>query len=258
MTTGFDTLTDKEKETLRLLLRGHDAKSSARALGLSVHTVNERLRDARRKLGVTSSREAARIVLAEEDETPETLGDKALGAALTDQPRASHGPAATGRSAKRRFAATLAGVTAMSVLLAALLVPASPLAVLPGAGTAGSGAGAEVAAEASAESTPARAAERFLALLDENRWADSYAATGTQFRELNTLERWTEVSQQVRPPLGKALTRDLIADEFVPAPPMGYQMVKFRTRYASGKDQTETLSLVREDGAWKVVGIVID
>lgn len=146
----------------------------------------------------------------------------------------------------------------MSVLLAALLVPASPLAVLPGAGTAGSGAGAEVAAEASAESTPARAAERFLALLDENRWADSYAATGTQFRELNTLERWTEVSQQVRPPLGKALTRDLIADEFVPAPPMGYQMVKFRTRYASGKDQTETLSLVREDGAWKVVGIVID
>ncbi|MDP5104338.1 MAG: helix-turn-helix transcriptional regulator, partial [Erythrobacter sp.] len=84
MTTGIDTLTDKEKDTLRLILRGHDAKSSAQELGLSVHTINERLRDARRKLGVTSSREAARRLLAEEDpapleSTPELLGDKPLG-----------------------------------------------------------------------------------------------------------------------------------------------------------------------------------
>ena len=50
----YTILTDKERQTLRLILRGHDAKSSARALGLSVHTVNERLREARRKLGVTS------------------------------------------------------------------------------------------------------------------------------------------------------------------------------------------------------------
>ena len=43
-------LTDKEKEALRLLLAGHDAKSSARELGISVHTVNDRLRNARRKM----------------------------------------------------------------------------------------------------------------------------------------------------------------------------------------------------------------
>ena len=60
MTTGLDALTKKEKQTLRLILRGHDAKSAARELSLSLHTVNERLREARRKLGVTSSREAAR------------------------------------------------------------------------------------------------------------------------------------------------------------------------------------------------------
>lgn len=70
MTTVLDTLTEKEKQTLRLILRGHDAKSSAQELGLSVHTVNERLRDARRKLGVTSSREAARRLLAEEGGEP--------------------------------------------------------------------------------------------------------------------------------------------------------------------------------------------
>ena len=37
-----DALTPKEKETLRLILRGHDAKSSARALDLYV---GEALRD---------------------------------------------------------------------------------------------------------------------------------------------------------------------------------------------------------------------
>jgi hypothetical protein len=39
---------------------------------------------------------------------------------------------------------------------------------------------------------------------------------------------------------------------------MGYQLVKFRSSYASGKQQTETLTLVREGGAWKVSGIVFD
>ena len=44
-------LSEREKEALRLLLVGHDAKSIATMLGLSVHTINDRLRDARRKLG---------------------------------------------------------------------------------------------------------------------------------------------------------------------------------------------------------------
>ena len=255
-------LTSKEKETLRLLLRGHDAKSSARELGLSVHTVNERLRDARRKLGVTSSRAAARELLAEEGDhggqaTPQTLQDKHLGGGAAGRVGAESGSAATGRRAWHgpgpRFALTLTGVFAMSLVLAALLLPASPLSVLP-ADFAG---GAETATE-SAEMTPAGAAEQFLVLLEQGRWADSYAMTSAEFRRLNTLEVWTEVSQRVRRPLGEAQTREIIGDEFVPAPPAGYQMVKFRTRYVSGADQTETLSLVREQGAWKVAGIVID
>ena len=48
MNTAIETLTEKEKQALRLLVSGHDAKSMARQLGLSVHTINERLRDARR------------------------------------------------------------------------------------------------------------------------------------------------------------------------------------------------------------------
>lgn len=59
-------LTDSEKAALRLLASGHDTKSAATLLRISTHAVNERLRDARRKLEVTSSREAARQLAAYE------------------------------------------------------------------------------------------------------------------------------------------------------------------------------------------------
>jgi DNA-binding CsgD family transcriptional regulator len=75
MTNDYQALTEKEKQTLRLLLAGHDAKSLARSLGLSVHTVNERLRDARRKLSASSSREAARLLLEVEGGGYKSLGD---------------------------------------------------------------------------------------------------------------------------------------------------------------------------------------
>ena len=260
MTSDLPALTDKEKETLRLLLRGHDAKSSARELGLSVHTVNERLRDARRKLGVTSSREAARVLLAAEAAaTPETFGDKRLGDAGAAVPEAGATASATRRRAGPHPASILIGVTAMSLILAALLLPASPLSVLGPVAMTETVAGAEPAAAGtrSEAEAAARAAEDFLILIDEGRWEKSYAATGMQFRKTNTLEVWTEVSQRMRQPLGKVLTRNIVTNEYVPAPPQGYQLVKFASSYADGTNQIESVSLEWEDGAWRVVGIVI-
>lgn len=246
-------LTDKEKQTLRLLLRGHDAKSSARELGLSVHTINERLRGARRKLGVTSSREAARRLLAGEDKGPELLGDKVLGDAPQRDNSAEVIAPATARWARPRPALTLVGVLAMSLILAALFLPASPLSVMAPAPVSLT----NVATAEPTEAAAASAAEAFLVLWDDSRWAESYAATGAQFRSVNTLERWAEVSEQVRPPLGKLLTRNLVANEYVPAPPEGYKLIKFASSYADGTNQVESLSLAWEDDTWKLVGIVI-
>lgn len=73
------SLSEREREALRLLFAGHNAKSAANALGLSVHTVNEPLREARRKLGVSSSREAARLLCATDAEVPKFLGHKDIG-----------------------------------------------------------------------------------------------------------------------------------------------------------------------------------
>jgi len=74
-------LTQRQKEILRLLLNGFDAKSAGRELGISVHTVNEHLREARRHLGVSSSREAARILRQMEGIPPNNVGPNELGVA---------------------------------------------------------------------------------------------------------------------------------------------------------------------------------
>jgi DNA-binding CsgD family transcriptional regulator/methionine-rich copper-binding protein CopC len=79
MTHDVSALLEREKDVLRLLLVGHDAKSIARHLDLSTYVVNERLRDARRKLGVGSSREAARLLALAEADGPKNFGDKDFG-----------------------------------------------------------------------------------------------------------------------------------------------------------------------------------
>lgn len=58
-------LSDKELEVLRLLAAGHTVKSIAVQLGRSEASINERLRDARRKTCVGSSRELARLLDAQ-------------------------------------------------------------------------------------------------------------------------------------------------------------------------------------------------
>lgn len=75
MKAGLATLTEREREVLRLLASGHDAKSIAAQLGISVHAVNERLRKVRRKLEMGSSREAARLLAATEA-NKSLVGDK--------------------------------------------------------------------------------------------------------------------------------------------------------------------------------------
>lgn len=77
MAGGVTTLTEREREVLRLLVAGHDAKSIAARLDISIHAVNERLRKARQKLRVGSSREAARLLAA--TEANDSLVDDKIG-----------------------------------------------------------------------------------------------------------------------------------------------------------------------------------
>jgi len=245
---GLGALTEKEKATLRLIVRGHDAKSVARTLGLSVHTINERLRDARRKVAVTSSREAARLLFEAEAAAvlPQSGGDNEIGDGGRPLPvEEEPAPIVGVRRRWRRW--LIPGVT--------LMLPALALLTLVTMAEVGS----PPAAAPAAIDNPAAvdAAQRFLTLIDASRWPESYAATGAAFRKVNTVKLWADTSAQVRAPLGAMVTRTLISAENVPAPPHGVQVVKFRTKFAS-KEVVETVTLDQERGAWRVVGIGLD
>lgn len=254
MAEGYAALTEKEKQTLRLLVRGHDAKSSARHLGLSVHTINERLRHARRKLSVSSSREAARLVLDREGGPPNSLADKQIGEAGAVGGMADDA-SPKDRAGKRRLAWAIAGGLIMSLILATLALSLTQTGEPPA--RLANASASQAAAESVSQSEAVRATRQWLALIDADDWAASYAATGRQFQDLNTLEVWTSVSEKARADLGERLSRTLIEEEWLPAPPHGLHMVKFRTSFANRPEAVETLSLAQEDGAWKVVGYVI-
>lgn len=252
---GFGALTEKEKQTLRLIVRGHDAKSTARNLGLSVHTINERLRDARRKMAVSSSREAARLLLEVESGRPSSadpqffgdveIGEDAIGA------RMDQGTAPTigaGRVDRRPW--ILIGVPLMTLALALLA-----LATIP---QMGSTPATPVASRTISNSEVVDSARQWLVLVDQGRWDESYRATGASFRQLNTAEVWLAVSEKVRTPLGALISRAFVSQENLPAPPHGYEVVKFRTRFANKSEALETVTLDREDGSWRVVGVTIE
>src|SRR5690606_31064289 len=66
MQEALARLTDNEKECLRRRLRQQTAKEMALDLGISPHAVEKRLKMARAKLGLSSSLEAARLLVASE------------------------------------------------------------------------------------------------------------------------------------------------------------------------------------------------
>jgi DNA-binding CsgD family transcriptional regulator len=256
MATIVEALTEKEKQTLRLLLAGHDAKSMARHLELSVHTVNERLRDARRKLSVSSSKEAARLLREVEAGSaaadPESFGDERIG----DAPAAAsaqQGAEPSARSfATSRKAWAIGGFAMISLAaLAALALTAAPE-------TAQDQAAAPTQAAPAAQTSAPQAALQWLALVDAGNWTESWAATASSFRQMNTVEVWQSASLEARVPLGRVVSRSLTGNESIPAPPAGLQLVRFRTSFANRPQAVETLSLAREGESWRVAGYYIE
>ena len=258
---AVEALSEKEKQTLRLIVRGHDAKSTARTLGLSVHTINERLREARRKMSVSSSREAARLLLEIERPnpsapTPNVLGDSVLGEDSNgSDPKEGRTPT-LGAGWRHRRTWILIGVLMMTLTLGLLALAAMPqTATTP---TATTPTASSATAEPAHDRHVVDAARTWLELVDEGQWNESYRATGAAFRRINTAEVWATTSEKVRVPLGAVLSRTFISQQNLPAPPAGYEVVKFRTHYANKPDAVETVSLDREGGEWRIVGVMID
>jgi DNA-binding CsgD family transcriptional regulator len=250
-------LTDRERETLGLLFAGHDAKSAARHLGLSVHTINERLRDARRKLAVSTSREAARPVAAASGD-PDSIGYKPFGVAGRPDPVSDAGHAVARHGAGQRLAWFSGGMLVMSLVIAAAVISLVGRPVGPGRGPSDT----SVAGAATAPDPAAIVAARdWLAQVDAGAWDGEWRTVAALARAQVTQAQWTAAIRAARQPLGPTLSRvagDSVAATTLPNVPAGsYVVTHWRTTFAAKAGAVETVVLAREQGAWRVAGYFI-
>ena len=254
MTAGVAHLTDREREVLRLLLGGHTAKSAASELDLSVHTVNDYLREARKKLGVSSSREAARILGEQEAQPPQKQASVSFGMGDSTGTRdTSHRQHTPGRSRMWLW------ITGVILMLALALAAALVLGGSDHPPTDAENANTQAAA---AEDRKAEtAALAFATLVDAGKYTESWEVAGPMFRSAVTADGWAAQVEPVRTQLGSLVSRELLAvevHEHLPGAPAGaYRMVVFSSDFSAAPNRTETVVLNKEDGRCGVVGYFV-
>lgn len=128
ITSALARLTDNEKECLRRRLLPQTAKEMAIDLGISPHAVEKRLKMARAKLGLASSLEAARLLLAIEGygrSGPQDSDLAPIGRGMKDTGPAGNSSYETGLIARRIRPVFLWGVISMIVIAIGLLALAA-------------------------------------------------------------------------------------------------------------------------------------
>jgi len=113
--------------------------------------------------------------------------------------------------------------------------------------------------EADAQQT---AIEHWLALIDKEKYAESWEAASPLLREQFTKPQWERAMETMRKPLGKNISRTEIGSEFPPRRPGNFNWRHVSFYYASVFEHqasaTEALVLAREGKqAWRVSGYSI-
>src|SRR5690606_1032509 len=192
--------------------------------------------------------EAARLLGDAERATPNSLGDKELGVAGTAVD-----------AGKRRQGAGRLGVLLVGGVLVMLIVVAAVMLStgLPAGVSDAPRAERRLAAADAAESAGAAAAREWAALVDGERWEDSWRSAATIFRSQVTAEQWANAVRPVRGPLGKVAGRTVLSVErtnTLPGAPAGeYEVVQFQTEFAN-REAVETFVMVREGEAGRFPG----
>ncbi|WP_296722444.1 DUF4019 domain-containing protein [Erythrobacter sp.] len=250
MSSPVDKLTERERETLRLLLNGHDSKSMAAELGISVHTVNDRLREARRKLGVPSSKAAARLLAQHEAVTPpENLARNEMGGALTTDPRDVDASPGAGRGSFLVW--LIGGMLMLAIIIAAVAMTAAPY---------DNATNGEVAIRAD-DRTGEQPARDWLALIDASDWGRAIETSGRSMRDSLSAQQLAQAVTSAREPFVAIESRTLAANaaaSALPGLPAGeYLILEFGSEFSNRKDAVERVVLGKEDGRWKVIGYFI-
>lgn len=120
-----------------------------------------------------------------------------------------------------------------------------------------------LAADEEINVTPAiQAANAWLALIDGQRYGESWEQSSQLFQDATPRLKWETTAQSVRGPLGAVQARKMHSATYTRtlpgAPPGEYVVIRYETHFVNRPFSTETVTPSREkDGTWKVSGYFI-
>ena len=112
------------------------------------------------------------------------------------------------------------------------------------------------------EQAAIQSAEKWLALVDEGNYEESWDEAAEVFKNAVSKPEWDEMLGKTRPPFGKVLERSVKTKAYktsVPGVPDGeYVVIQFQTKYENKANTIETVTPSKEkDGNWRVAGYYI-
>jgi hypothetical protein len=106
------------------------------------------------------------------------------------------------------------------------------------------------------------AANKWLALVDQERYAKSWKEASDMFRDTVQYDLWVASMKALRKPLGKLISRTVktkIYKTSLPGAPKGqYVVIEFKSSFENLKTAVETVTpAMGKDGIWRVAGYYI-
>jgi hypothetical protein len=122
--------------------------------------------------------------------------------------------------------------------------------------------GYATAQDAAKEKLAVTAAEKWLAAVDAEKYAESWQEAATLFKNAVTKEQWEQSMQAARKPLGKLVSRKVKTATYakaLPGAPDGeYVVIQFETVFANKAAAIETVTpMLDKDGTWRASGYFI-
>ncbi len=113
-----------------------------------------------------------------------------------------------------------------------------------------------------AEQKAVDASRAWLALVDGERYGESWEEAALYFRNAINKELWQQSLNAVRKPLGKVIRRALKSKQYsrsLPGAPDGeYVVIQYETSFSNKKSALETITpMLDRDGKWRVSGYYI-
>ncbi len=114
---------------------------------------------------------------------------------------------------------------------------------------------------AQSEDAARKAAEKWLALIDQGKYKDAYKQSSQHMRAQATVDEWEPQISAMREGAGAMQSRNFTSAKatksMAGAPDGDYMVLEYGSAFAKKTKAVETVMVSREGGAWKAAGYYI-